>query len=148
MRRHEQSFSSETRLSETGTLARLRDSDMWWSFRRSPLVVTASVVTLLYFLGAVLAPWIAPYDPFDVKSLNLMDAFTPPAWAEGVHQVERLHVERIVRRDPRRQHGPHKIKQGHDRGGHDQRRAAEAPPHVAVAQPRQGPRFAQAHFTQ
>ena len=25
----------------------------------------------------------APFDPFDVKSLNLMDAFTPPAWSEG-----------------------------------------------------------------
>lgn len=70
-------------MSETGALAKLRDSDMWWSFRRSPLVVAASIVTLLYFVGAVLAPWIAPYDPFDVKSLNLMDAFTPPVWAEG-----------------------------------------------------------------
>ena len=70
-------------MSETRALAKLRDSDMWWSFRRSPLVVAASIVTLLYFVGAVLAPWIAPYDPFDVKSLNLMDAFTPPVWAEG-----------------------------------------------------------------
>ena len=39
-------------------MAKLRDSDMWWSFRRSPLVVAASIVTLLYFVGAVLAPWI------------------------------------------------------------------------------------------
>lgn len=70
-------------MSDIGALAKLRDSDMWWSFRRSPLVVVASAVTLLYFIGAIFAPWIAPYDPFDVKSLNLMDAFTPPAWAEG-----------------------------------------------------------------
>jgi peptide/nickel transport system permease protein len=34
-------------------------------------------------LGAVFAPWVAPYNPFDVKSLNLMDAFTPPAWNSG-----------------------------------------------------------------
>jgi peptide/nickel transport system permease protein len=26
---------------------------------------------------------VAPFDPFDVKSLNLMDAFTPPAWNEN-----------------------------------------------------------------
>ena len=70
-------------MSDMTTLARLRDSDMWWSFRRSPLVVAASIVTLIYFLAALLAPWVAPYDPFDVKSLNLMDAFTPPAWREG-----------------------------------------------------------------
>jgi peptide/nickel transport system permease protein len=24
-----------------------------------------------------------PFDPFDVKSLNLMDAFTPPVWFEA-----------------------------------------------------------------
>lgn len=70
-------------MSDIGALAKLRDSDMWWSFRRSPLVIVASAVTVLYFIGAIFAPWIAPYDPFDVKSLNLMDAFTPPAWSEG-----------------------------------------------------------------
>ena len=70
-------------MSDIGVLAKLRDSDMWWSFRRSPLVIVASAVTVLYFIGAIFAPWIAPYDPFDVKSLNLMDAFTLPAWSEG-----------------------------------------------------------------
>src|SRR5215470_20360047 len=65
----------------TTALARLRDSDMWWSFRRSPTTVGAAVVTLLFFMGAIFAPWVAPYNPFDVKSLNLMDAFTPPGGA-------------------------------------------------------------------
>ena len=64
-------------------IGRFRDSDMWWSFRRSPLTIVAALVTLVYFIGAVFAPWVAPFDPFDVKSLNLMDAFTPPAWNEG-----------------------------------------------------------------
>jgi peptide/nickel transport system permease protein len=56
---------------------------MWWSFRRSPLTVAAALITLVYFVGAAFAPWVAPFDPFDVKALNLMDAFTPPAWNEG-----------------------------------------------------------------
>jgi peptide/nickel transport system permease protein len=64
-------------------IGRFRDSDMWWSFRHSPLTVIAAVVALLYFVGAVFAPWIAPFDPFDVKALNLMDAFTPPVWFEA-----------------------------------------------------------------
>ena len=34
-------------------------------------------------MGAIFASWVAPYNPFDVKSLNLMDAFTPPVWASG-----------------------------------------------------------------
>ena len=70
-------------MTHTSALARFRDSDMWWSFRRSPIAVTAAVITLIYFLGAAFAPWLAPFNPFDVKSLNLMDAFTPPAWNEG-----------------------------------------------------------------
>ena len=70
-------------MSNSTAFARFRDSDMWWSFRRSPLTVGAAVVTLLFFLGAIFAPWVAPFDPFDMKSLNLMDAFTPPAWASG-----------------------------------------------------------------
>ena len=70
-------------MSEFSTLARLRDSDMWWSFRRSPLAVAAAMVTAVFFVAALFAPWLAPYDPFDARALNLMDAFTPPAWAEA-----------------------------------------------------------------
>jgi peptide/nickel transport system permease protein len=33
--------------------------------------------------GALLAPWIAPHDPFDLASLDLLDAFTRPAWLAG-----------------------------------------------------------------
>src|ERR1044072_9902434 len=64
-------------------LPRFRASDMWWSFRPSPTTVAAAVVTVLFFMGAIFAPWVAPYNPFDVKALNLMDAFTPPVWASG-----------------------------------------------------------------
>jgi peptide/nickel transport system permease protein len=28
------------------------------------------------------APWIAPHNPFDLASLNLLDAFKPPSWIE------------------------------------------------------------------
>lgn len=60
------------------TLARLWDSDVAWSFRHSPVAVTAAIVALVVIIAAVLAPWIAPYDPFDPGTLNLMDGFTPP----------------------------------------------------------------------
>ena len=67
-----------------GRLARALDSDLFYSFRRSPLVVVATVITLIYFLSAALAPWITPHDPFDPKTWELSDAFTPPAFsAEG-----------------------------------------------------------------
>jgi peptide/nickel transport system permease protein len=62
--------------------ARFLDSDLWHSFSRSPVAVLSAVVALLCIGGAVLAPWIAPQDPFDLATLNLSDAFKPPAWVE------------------------------------------------------------------
>ena len=60
--------------------SRFFDSDLWHSFSRSPVAVLSAVVALLCVGGAVLAPWVAPQDPFDLATLNLSDAFKPPAW--------------------------------------------------------------------
>jgi peptide/nickel transport system permease protein len=66
-----------------GVLARIVDSDIFWSFRRSPVTVAAAAVTAILVFGAVLAPLIAPHNPFDPASLNLLDALDPPAWEAG-----------------------------------------------------------------
>lgn len=63
-------------------VARFFDSDLWWSFSRSPVAVLSAVAALLCIGGAALAPWIAPQNPFDLATLNLSDAFKPPAWTE------------------------------------------------------------------
>ena len=68
-------FTSEQR---PNALARAWDSDIAWSFRHSPLAVIAALVSILIILAAVFAPWIAPHDPFNPATLNLMDGFTPP----------------------------------------------------------------------
>ncbi|MDB5383173.1 MAG: dppC 1 [Rhodospirillales bacterium] len=62
--------------------AQLRDSDIWWSFKRSPLTVISAIVALICIVTAVAAPFIAPHNPFDVATLNLLDAFKPPAWID------------------------------------------------------------------
>jgi peptide/nickel transport system permease protein len=64
-------------------LRRLWDHDLAWSFRRSPVTVAAAALTVLWVAGAVLAPWIAPQNPFDLAALDLNDAFLPPAWSES-----------------------------------------------------------------
>ncbi len=61
-------------------LAAAWDSDLAYSFRRSPITIAAAIVTLVFFAGAAFAPWLAPHNPFDLASLNLLDAFTPPIW--------------------------------------------------------------------
>jgi peptide/nickel transport system permease protein len=66
--------------SAAARLAALWDSDLLYSFRHSPVALAAALVTALFFAGAALAPWIAPHHPFDLASLNLLDAFTPPIW--------------------------------------------------------------------
>lgn len=59
-------------------LGRALDSDLGRSFRRSPLTLLAAAVALTMILSAALAPLIAPTDPHDPASLNLMNGFTPP----------------------------------------------------------------------
>ncbi len=64
--------------------ARWWDSDLAYSFRRSPVAMAAALVLLAILLGAALAPWVAPHNPLDLASLNLMDSRIPPVWnAEG-----------------------------------------------------------------
>jgi peptide/nickel transport system permease protein len=66
-------------------LERFWDHDLAYSFRRSPVTIAAALLTLICVGAAVFAPWLAPHNPFDLASLNLNDAFSPPAWsAAGV----------------------------------------------------------------
>jgi peptide/nickel transport system permease protein len=62
---------------------RWRDSDLWWSFRSSPVAIGAAAVAFACLFCALFAPWVAPHDPFDLATLDLADARLPPVWAEG-----------------------------------------------------------------
>ena len=64
-------------------LGRLLDSDIAYSFRRSPGAVISTLVLLAFAALALLAPWLAPQNPFDPAALNILDARLPPAWIEG-----------------------------------------------------------------
>ena len=66
-----------------GRLRRILDSDMLYSFLRSPLVMLAALIAVLLVGSAFLAPLLAPHDPYDLKSLNLLDSENPPSWAKG-----------------------------------------------------------------
>lgn len=70
-------------MADSGLLSRAWDSDIAYSFRRSPVTIIAAIVTLLVVGSALLAPWVAPHDPWDLVSLNLMDSLLPPRWMEG-----------------------------------------------------------------
>ncbi|WP_407159623.1 ABC transporter permease [Bradyrhizobium sp. STM 3557] len=65
-------------------MKRALDSDLFYSFRRSKLTMVATAITILFFLLAILAPLIAPQNPFDPAQLQLMNSRIPPLWyADG-----------------------------------------------------------------
>ena len=61
-----------------GRLRAAWESDVAWSFRHSPVAIVAAFVTALLVLSAVFAPLIAPHDPFDPATLDLMNGFSRP----------------------------------------------------------------------
>ncbi|PSC04033.1 ABC transporter permease [Alsobacter soli] len=62
---------------------RFRDSDLLASFLSSKLTMVSALVTVVMILGAVFATWIAPTNPFDPASVDLMNSLFPPRWIEG-----------------------------------------------------------------
>jgi peptide/nickel transport system permease protein len=66
-----------------GWFKRVWESDIGWSFRNSPLAIAAAVVAVICIFCAVFANLVAPYNPFNLATLELSDAFLPPRWVEG-----------------------------------------------------------------
>jgi len=64
-------------------IARLRDNDLLASLLASKITVAAGAVTILFFLAALLAPWIAPTDPFNPAANYLSDSLDPPSFIAG-----------------------------------------------------------------
>jgi peptide/nickel transport system permease protein len=78
-----QDYSSRT-AAWRSRLGAIADSDVLYSFRQSKLVMAAAALTLVMVAGALLAPLIAPHDPYDLATLDLINSDLPPAWvAEG-----------------------------------------------------------------
>jgi len=59
------------------------DSDIAYSFRHSPVAIVSAVVLVVCLGAAIFAPWVAPHNPFDLATLNLLDALSPPHGMAG-----------------------------------------------------------------
>ena len=64
-------------------LGRVKDSDLVASFLSSKVTLAAGVVTIILLLAALLAPWIAPTDPFNPATNFLSDSLDPPSFIAG-----------------------------------------------------------------
>ena len=59
-------------------------STFLYRFLRDKVAITSFSMLLLMVLLSFSAPLIAPFDPYDLSQIDIMDADTPPAWqAEG-----------------------------------------------------------------
>jgi peptide/nickel transport system permease protein len=56
---------------------------LWRLLRVAPLPSIAGATLAVLVLLAVFAQWIAPHDPLDMATVNLMDSKLPPSWVQG-----------------------------------------------------------------
>lgn len=67
----------------TNTIGVWWRGDVGYSFRHSPVAITAAAVAFLCVFCAVFAGWVAPHNPFDLTTLELSNARLPPAWSDN-----------------------------------------------------------------
>ncbi|MED4083152.1 nickel ABC transporter permease subunit NikC [Halalkalibacterium halodurans] len=70
-------------------------SSMQIALKSQKTVVVCSVILFVFFLVAILAPWIAPHDPIQV---NLALKLLPPSWEYplGTDQLGRCNLSRLL----------------------------------------------------
>ena len=61
---------------------KFKDSDIYFSFIKSPTAVVSSIILLIIFFCSFFVEFVTPHNPFDPASLSLMEAFTPPSWTD------------------------------------------------------------------
>jgi len=62
---------------------RILESDLAYYYRRDKIAIVSSLVFFIFALMALFSPLIAPFDPYDLTQLDLMNSEMPPVWIEG-----------------------------------------------------------------
>ncbi|NAW34900.1 ABC transporter permease [Halomonas alimentaria] len=69
---------------------RLRDSYLLYSFKRDPIAQLSLLVFIVFVACAVLAPWLAPMNPYDLAQIDIMASELPPFWIDGSDPAYRM----------------------------------------------------------
>ncbi len=59
------------------------ENEFIYLFLNNRVAQLAALVAIVFILSALLAPLIAPSNPYDLSTFDILDSFTPPAWSEG-----------------------------------------------------------------
>lgn len=62
---------------------RFKESYFLFSFLRDPVAYVSFAVLLVLFVSAFGAPIIAPHNPYDMSTIDVMDSEIPPVWEAG-----------------------------------------------------------------
>jgi len=65
------------------TWQRFRNSYFFYSFKRDPVAMASFIIFFTLVIVSFLAPVIAPYNPYDTTTIDIMDSEIPPAWMDG-----------------------------------------------------------------
>lgn len=61
----------------------VRNSRLWYRLRRDRVAQCALLLVIVLVGAALLAPWLAPSNPYDLAQINLLDSELPPFWVAG-----------------------------------------------------------------
>lgn len=62
---------------------RFLDSDFFYHFKRDKVAIVSSIIFFILVALALFSPLVAPYNPYDLSILDIMDSELPPVWQEG-----------------------------------------------------------------
>ncbi len=61
---------------------KFKESHYWHSFKKDRVAQISFTVFVLFVLAALFSPLLAPTDPYDLASIDIMDSEIPPSWSE------------------------------------------------------------------
>ncbi len=63
--------------------ARFRQSDLVYYFLRDKVAMISMGIFVVYVVMSLLAPLLAPHNPYDATTYDIMDAEMPPSWMDN-----------------------------------------------------------------
>ena len=64
-------------------LKQFRESHFWHRFKHDKVAIVSFSVLLILIVLSVGAGFFAPYDPYDLSKIDILDSELPPAWIEN-----------------------------------------------------------------
>ncbi|WP_300674456.1 ABC transporter permease [Desulfoluna sp.] len=65
------------------SLENFKDSYLFYSFKRDKIAMISFAILLVLVVVSFSAPLIAPYNPYDAETIDILNSELPPAWMDG-----------------------------------------------------------------